>query len=360
VKRLATILVAGLTLLCCARHAEAAVARDGQLVMGTALTVTVVADSREKAIELAQQAIAEARRWDDALTIWRPDGELARMNARAGQGFLPVSDRLAVGLAAMLAFSRQTGGAFEPAVAVLPDAGDARVVLRGIRETLSVRTGSSVAATSAHRRGDVFVASASDRASARLAAGSALDPGGIGKGLALDAMAALLTRGGATAAFLDFGGSSQTAIGAPPGDVEGWSVVLSGLEAGRSWGTLRLKDASLSTSRSGATDTKPILDPRTKLPVPGPRLATVLAQSATAADAWSTALVVLGSEGIERAKSVKLQVLLEDAHGVRKTSGLVLTVGSSASTGDKVENESQIPHDRPREATARHIKGNRR
>src|SRR4051812_38819797 len=76
----------------------AAVARDGQVVMGTVLTVTIVADDSETATRLAHEAVAEARRWDDALTIWRPSGELAHLNANAGRGFVPVSARLSHGL----------------------------------------------------------------------------------------------------------------------------------------------------------------------------------------------------------------------------------------------------------------------
>ena len=77
-----------------ARPADAAVARSGQVVMGTVLTVTVVADDRAEAQAMADAAIDEARRWDDALTIWRSEGELARFNAGAGQAPITVSPRL--------------------------------------------------------------------------------------------------------------------------------------------------------------------------------------------------------------------------------------------------------------------------
>jgi thiamine biosynthesis lipoprotein ApbE len=87
---------------------------------------------------------------------------------------------------------------------------------------------------------------------------------------------------------------------------------------------LRLRDASLSTSLAAATDTRPILDPRSGMPVEGPRLVTVLASRATAADAWSTALVVLGRDGVREAESKGLEVLLEDGAGVLRTPGFDL------------------------------------
>jgi len=281
--------------------ADAAVARSGQVVMGTVLTVTVVAEYRARAEALAEAAIAEARRWDDALTIWRLDGELAALNARAGQGPFPTGRRLASGLAAMLHWADQTGGAFEPAVGALPAGGVRGAALRGIRETLRLQS-----------------------AAATLDKNARLDPGAIGKGLALDAIVDLLREEGVKAAFLDFGGSSQTGLGVPPGDDRGWGVLVAALATSAFHGTLRLRDASLSTSLAAATDTRPILDPRSGMPVEGPRLVTVLASRATAADAWSTALVVLGRDGVREAESKGLEVLLEDGAGVLRTPGFDL------------------------------------
>lgn len=282
-----------------AHRAEAATARVGQVVMGTILTVTVVADEQAAAETMANAAIDEARRWDDALTIWRADGELAVLNAKAGRGPVAVSDRLAHGLARMLELAEQTAGAFEPAVATLSMPGaHPSFPLRGIRLALKI-----------------------DAAGATLDEGIALDPGGIGKGLALDAIVALLRNRGAKAAFLDFGGSSQTAFGPQPGGSDAWTVLVAAWAHGTSHGSVRLRNASLSTSRAGAVDTTPILDPRTRSAVRAPRLATVRAADATTADAWSTALVVLGREGLAAASSRGMEVLLEDDQGVIRTSG---------------------------------------
>jgi thiamine biosynthesis lipoprotein len=291
---LAATLLGSLT----AAPASADVARAGKPVMGTILTVTVVATDRAEAQALADTAIEEARRWDDALTIWRPDGELARLNDRAGGGFVDVGERLAQGLAAMLSLAAATGGAFDPAVGTLRLGGSA--ALRPIGQVLEV-----------------------EATRAALADGSLLDPGAIGKGLALDAVVAMLRSRGVASAFLDFGGSSQTAIGVPPGDARGWTVMVAGAAEGQSHGVVKLRDASMSTSRAGAEDTTPILDPRTGKAVPSPRLATVIARDATAADAWSTALVVLGREGIARAEAAGIEVLLEDGTGTVRTKAFV-------------------------------------
>lgn len=294
-----------------------AVARSGQVVMGTVLTVTVLAADEDQARRLADEAVAEARRWDDVLTIWRPEGELARFNARAGEGAVTVSASLAEGLSAMLRLAKETGGAFDPSAgtavrdAALPP--EPRLVDSG-KKTLPAANAGLAAVLRVNG------------VSASLEAGASLDPGAIGKGIALDAAATLLRRGGAAAAFLDFGGSSQLAIGAPPRDPRGWKVAVSGLAAGTSHGVLHLKDASLSTSRAGALDTAPIVDPRSGAVVVPPRLATVLAPDATSADAWSTALVVLGADGAGAASAKGLEVLLEDGSGRWSSAGFRLGV----------------------------------
>jgi len=147
---------------------------------------------------------------------------------------------------------------------------------------------------------------------------SALDAGGIGKGIALDAMAALLRRRGARAAFLDFGGSSQLAIGAPEAEASGWRVGIGGLSQGRVLGEITLRDAALSTSRAsgGPTPAGPIIDPRSGAPVFAPRIATARAADATSAEAWTKALIVDGRAALPAARRHGIAALVEDGDGI--------------------------------------------
>jgi thiamine biosynthesis lipoprotein len=163
-------------------------------------------------------------------------------------------------------------------------------------------------------------------ASARLNEDAELDAGAIGKGMALDAIATLLRRRGVQAAFLDFGGSSHLAIGAPPESPAGWIVAVTGLVPGVVHGTIALRDCSLSTSRTIQSDASegPIIDPRDGNPVTQPRAVTVVHDQATDADAWSTALIVLGRRGTPQAEEAGLQLLFEDPRGTVKTSGFPL------------------------------------
>ncbi len=293
------------------RAAAAAGFSAGQVVMGTVLEVTVIAEDAERARSLALRAVEIARQWEAVLTTWRPDGELARLNAAAGSGPVPISADLAWALQQMLLLHRATGGAFDPAVGRLvdlwrspdpPDSARARARSRPLASALRVADGE-----------------------AELAPNTALDAGGIGKGIALDAAARMLRSEGVERAFLDFGGSTQLALSAPPGQ-GGWRVLIAGLQRGSVHGQLVLRDRALSTSRAlgPGAEAGPCIDPRTGKPVEAPRLATVVAADATTADAWSTALVVLGRTGLGQAEHAGLEVLLEDRSGTERTPGFPL------------------------------------
>jgi thiamine biosynthesis lipoprotein ApbE len=143
--------------------------------------------------------------------------------------------------------------------------------------------------------------------------------------MALDAMARVLGERGAVAWFLDFGGSSQLAHGRPEGASD-WKVLIAGEGQGAVRGILRLRGASLSTSRAlpAGDPAGAIVDTRSGKPVPPPRLATVLATDATTAEAWSKALVVFGRDGIEPARAAGVEAIYEDAAGVIVTPNFPL------------------------------------
>jgi thiamine biosynthesis lipoprotein len=114
-----------------------------------------------------------------------------------------------------------------------------------------------------------------------------LDLGAIAKGHALDLAARVLRDHGIASAFLHGGTSSALGLGAPPGG-EGWQVALAG------GGEVLLNDQAMSVSAVWEGNPHPTLDPRTGHPVPGPRQAVVVGPAARLADAWSTAVLVLG------------------------------------------------------------------
>lgn len=122
-----------------------------------------------------------------------------------------------------------------------------------------------------------------------------IDLGGIAKGHALDCAARVLRDAGVTAALLHGGTSSLVSIGAPQGS-EGWRIAV---PSGSESRTILLRDAAMSVSdpagpADGRRSMPHIVDPRDGRAVSPSIHATVIGASARLADAWSTALVVLG------------------------------------------------------------------
>jgi thiamine biosynthesis lipoprotein ApbE len=97
-------------------------------------------------------------------------------------------------------------------------------------------------------------------------------------------------------ALINFGESSLYLLGTPPHGTR-WPIVIRGLAEGDLIGLLWVKQGALSTSSSlrGERHTGHILDPQSDLLIDEPRLSTILAPSATLAEALSTAAVVRGA-----------------------------------------------------------------
>lgn len=246
-------------------------------------------------LERALDRIAEL---EQVMTTWRPDGELARLNARCGAADgsaapHPVSPALARVLSSARAFADRTGGAFDPSIGPLLEAwgvhSGGREPSRAERQRALARTGWS------H-----FEVSTDPPSVACHRAGMAFDLGAIGKGIALDEAAALLREAGFTRALLNFGGQ-VLALDAPPGTA-GWLVdVADPADRARGTRTLTLARSSLSVTgnaeraiEAGGRRRGHVIDPRTGEPVDRAAALLVLAPTATTADALSTALFVLG------------------------------------------------------------------
>ena len=145
--------------------------------------------------------------------------------------------------------------------------------------------------------------------------GVELNLGSIGKGYALDRMAARLRRMRVRLALLSAGASSILAIG---DDGDGWPVhVRPRLMSGRRVARLRLRDAALATSGAGEqffiADGRHyghVIDPRTGWPASGVLSATVITRDAAVADAVSTAILIDGPALAERYCQTHAQTLV--------------------------------------------------
>ena len=262
--------------------------REAHYVMGTLLDVAVDAPCAATGRAWIHAAVAEARRLDAELSSFRTDSALSSLNRAAGAGFRDVPDDLYRVLSLSRALSRDTAGRFDVTVSPLVRLWEQA----GARDRWP--TADDIAAARAAVGARQIELASPNRVA--LAAGAAVELGGIGKGYAADRMAAVLRGLGATSALVNFGESSIVAIGPPPGAAP-WRVWVRDGE--RLDGPLALRDMALSTSASlGQTrrvrgrQIGHIIDPVTGEPLRRRAQATVVAPSATEAEAWSKALLI--------------------------------------------------------------------
>lgn len=128
-----------------------------------------------------------------------------------------------------------------------------------------------------------------------------LDFGAVAKGFALDLAARHLRSLGVRVALLHGGTSTSIALGSPPA-LPGWMIQIPGPLASDSPLTARLADRALSVSSPAGRTVQAvagtlghIMDPASGAPVPTGKVAAVAGISAAETDAWSTALIVLGT-----------------------------------------------------------------
>jgi thiamine biosynthesis lipoprotein len=135
------------------------------------------------------------------------------------------------------------------------------------------------------------------------AGGVRLDLGGIGKGFAVDRMAAVLEEWGIERALVHGGRSSVVALEPPPGE-DGWTLTLRAGEAPAPV-LQRLRARQRALSASGTRKREHILDPRTGQPVARGAVWIVLPRGleggrspAAVAEGLSTAFMVLPEDAV--------------------------------------------------------------
>lgn len=255
--------------------------------MDTIVTVEVVraADDADGAGQRIEAALGWFGVVEHACSRFEPGSELRRLCARPGE-HVPVSELLFAAVEFACELARRTGGAFDPAIGgAMEAAGFDR----------NYRTGEHVHGPG-NSRGSWRDIELDARARCiRLARPVTLDLGAIAKGLAVDLAAQELSRfpGFVIDAGGDIFAGGANAAGKP------WQIGVR--DPARGDGlleTFRLSGQAICTSgsyeRVSATGASHILDPLRPAVAARTTSATVIAPTAMAADALSTAAFVLG------------------------------------------------------------------
>jgi thiamine biosynthesis lipoprotein len=278
-------------------------------VFGAGWSVTWLgrAGQRGRVEAAAAEVFAEV---DRATSTWRPDSELATL--RDG----PVSDTLAAVLEEALAVARATDGAFDPTVRPLVELWRPGGVRR--------QTPPSDEELAAARARVGWTKVSLDPGQPRVVTlgGAALDLAGIAPGYAADRVSDALVLAGLRDHLVDVGGELRARGAAPGGGA--WTVAVEGPDG--PGGLATLQEAAIATSGNQHAGYQldgqlvgHVIDPRTGWPSGlGVSAATVVAPRAAQADAWATALLVLGEAGLGRAEAagVHAQLLVTTPAGL--------------------------------------------
>ncbi len=263
--------------------------------MGSTFSVVLYDEDRNKMEIAADHALDEARRLDNLLSDYKPSSEWSKVNREASAHPVRISDELFQLLAACLDYSRASDGAFDISVGPLMNIwgfykGTGHLPKPGEVEAARQQIGYRhiILDSTAHT---VFF----DRSGIRI------DPGGIGKGYAVDKMVDLLRHDGIRSALVSAAGSSIYCLGAPPGE-PGWSIdIKDPANERRHVAEAVLKDQSISTSGSSekffVADGKVwshIMDPRTGYPARGVLSVSVIAPRTIDSEAWAKPYFVNG------------------------------------------------------------------
>ena len=284
--------------------------------MGAYYRVRVIGEAGDHE---AIQALVEERldAVDRAMSTYRDDSEISRFNRlAAGESFVFSEETWAV-LELAWQVREESGGAFDPTVGLLVDAWGFGAPGRDLSPTPPADDH----LTMLRRAVGAIELSSRDRRILKLDAGAALDLSAIAKGWATDRVSAGLTEAGHTNHLVEVGGEVRTAGHSSSGGP--WRVAIErpparsaeldaeirveatkeslppGLQQ-----VLEITDEALATSgdyrnyweRDGVRYSHTI-DPRTGRPVVHALVsASVIHESCAVADAYATALMVLGPE----------------------------------------------------------------
>jgi FAD:protein FMN transferase len=267
-------------------------AHKKKYVMGTVFEIVAYAESLEQASVAIDDAFQEIVRLDEAMSNYKTDSALSRLNRSGALGPQSVPDLYRV-IEEALAYSRLSGGEFDVTVGPLVDVWKA--ALRG-EPFPSASEEARLRACVGYKKVKLLPP---DRIQFRSPC-LRIDLGSIGKGYALDRAADVLRSHGISRALLNAGGSSIYAMGAPPGQA-GWLVHLRD-PSNQIDPQVTLSDNSISTSEQtppSLLSKEPaghIIDPETGAPLRTQFAVSVVAKTATASDALSTTLLLIGPD----------------------------------------------------------------
>ncbi|MDH7482741.1 MAG: FAD:protein FMN transferase [Armatimonadota bacterium] len=268
--------------------------------MGTRFELVLYGDNPLRLRSAAEEAITEIERLDQQLSFYRPDSDLSWINTHGAKGPVKVEPRMFRLLEQALEISHRTAYSFDITIAPLMRAwgfvgGKGRIPDSSDIEAARSATGID----HIHLDPKQFTITFDHP-------GVELDLGAIGKGYAIERAVEILRENGIQSALLHGGTSSISAIGTQP-DGRKWKIAVNHpIIKNKPFDIFEIENSSLSVSAAhgkaftdGTVEYCHVIDPRSGQPTREALIAAVAGPSSTICDALATALLVLGTPGLE-------------------------------------------------------------
>lgn len=249
--------------------------------------------------EIALQALELISELEQTLSIYIPTSDFSRLNARAAETSVTVALTTLEMMQIAMQVHRDTDGAFDITAAALSETW-------GFSSRHGAMPSSDAIQAALVQVGSDAIEIDNIGASICFKRKIAVNPGGIGKGYAIDQAARMLLENGVEEFVIHGGKSSARAHGRQllTNVHPGWRIAVRHPEqTQRILGSLFLCNEALGTSGPAnqyfyfrGVRYGHIIDPRTGWPAHGPLSVTVLHPSAAWADALATGLYVMGIE----------------------------------------------------------------
>jgi FAD:protein FMN transferase len=256
-----------------------------ETAMGTQFRVVFYTTDRERAVTAVTSVFRRVRELETVMSDYKSTSEIMKLcaaNDAEPNVARPISADLARVVRASLDVSQLSDGAFDVTIGPLSK------LWRDIRKSKMLPPADTLATAKA-KVGWRNVELDSQANTLKLKqAGMRLDFGGIGKGFAADEAMSVLKSLGISQALVAAAG--DITVSAAPPEREAWQVEIAGIGTGQPKRTVKLVNASVSTSGDlfqhveiNGVRYSHILDPKTGLGLTGRRSVTVIAPNGTLA-----------------------------------------------------------------------------
>lgn len=269
--------------------------------MGTFARIIAVSNNTNRAKRCIKAGFREFERIENMMSYFKPDSELSKINREAFGKPVRVSRDMFDILQVSIEYSRFSNGAFDITVGPLVD------LWRKAGETNRMPDADAVAVAKSKVGYEKLILDANAMTVRFAVEGMRVDLGGIAKGYAVDKAVEIMKRKGARGGMVDLGGNIRC-FGKPVSK-KNWLVGVQdpNLENNEPLMILKLDGMSVATSgdyrrfvEAGGHKISHIIDTNTATGANKLAGDTIIAPTATEADALSTAVNVLGSEkGLE-------------------------------------------------------------